>query len=119
VTIRFFTDEDVYGSIAPALRGCGYDAVSTPEAGRIGESDDSQLAWAASQGYVLVSFNVGHFASRHVEWLQGGRRHHGIVVSQQRPIGEVLRGLISLAKSLDAEAMLDRLEFVGDWLHVP
>lgn len=119
MTIRFFTDEDVYGSIAPALRGSGYDAVSTPEVGRIGESDDSQLAWAAGQGYVLVSFNVGHFASRHAEWLQGGRHHHGIVVSQQRPIGEVLRGLIHLAKSLDAEAMRDRLEFVGDWLPVP
>jgi len=31
--IRFFTDEDVYGAIAPALRTAGFDAVSTPEFG--------------------------------------------------------------------------------------
>ncbi len=43
-SIRFFTDEDVYGSVAPALRQHGYDAVSTPEAGRLAESDDNQ-AW--------------------------------------------------------------------------
>jgi hypothetical protein len=44
---RFFTDEDVYGAVAPALRKAGFDAVSTPEARRLGESDESQLTWAA------------------------------------------------------------------------
>jgi hypothetical protein len=29
--IRFFTDEDVYGSVAPALRRAGRDALSTPD----------------------------------------------------------------------------------------
>ena len=33
--IRFFTDEDVYGTLAAALRAAGCDAVSTPEAGRL------------------------------------------------------------------------------------
>jgi len=119
MTIRFFTDEDVYGSIAPALRESGYDAVSTPEVGRMGESDESQLGWAADQGYVLMTFNVSHFASRHAEWLKLGRHHAGIVVSQQRPIGDVLRGLIHLARRRDAEAMRGRLEFLGDWLEMP
>jgi hypothetical protein len=41
--IRFFTDEDVYGSVAGALRRVGYVAVSTPEMGRLRESDESQL----------------------------------------------------------------------------
>ena len=46
----FFTDEDIYAAVAVALRKAGLDAVSTPEAGRLGESDDSQLAWATHQG---------------------------------------------------------------------
>ncbi len=41
--IRFFTDEDVYGSVTPKLREKGVDAVSTPEANRLGENDESQL----------------------------------------------------------------------------
>jgi hypothetical protein len=41
--IRFLTDEDVYGSVAGKLRRRDIDAVSTPETGRLGESDASQL----------------------------------------------------------------------------
>ena len=44
-----------------------------------------------------------------------GRHHAGIVVSSQRPIGEVIRRLLHLASALDAESMRDRLEFLSDW----
>jgi len=47
--IRFFTDEDIYGAAAVALRRAGFDAVSTPETGRLGETDESQLVWATSE----------------------------------------------------------------------
>ena len=30
--VKFFTDEDVYAAVAPALTKAGGDAVSTPEA---------------------------------------------------------------------------------------
>ena len=113
--IRLLTDEDVYGSIAAALCRAGFDAVSTPDAGRLGESDESQLLWAASQGRVLVTFNVAHFAGLHASWLRRDRHHAGIVVTYQRPIGDVLRRLLHLANSLDSEAMCDRLEFLSDW----
>jgi hypothetical protein len=112
---RFFTDEDSYGVTAVALRRAGFDAVSTPEAGRLRKSDESQLEWASQEGRVLVTFNVGHFADRHADWLRQGRHHAGIVVSSQRPIGDLLRRLLHLAGTLDAEAMRDRLEFLSDW----
>ena len=111
----FFTDEDIYAAVAVALRKAGLDAVSTPEAGRLGESDDSQLAWAADQGRVLVTFNVAHFSALHSTWIGAGRHHAGIAVSSQRPIGDVVRRLLHLADTLDATAMQDRLEFLGDW----
>ncbi|HEX5472098.1 MAG TPA: DUF5615 family PIN-like protein [Lacipirellulaceae bacterium] len=112
---RVFTDEDIYGAIAPSLRRAGFDAVSTPEAGRIGETDKSQLRWAASQGYVFVTFNVGDFVALLLAWLQRGDHHAGIVVSQQRSIGDLLRRLINVSENLDGSAMRDRLEFLGDW----
>ena len=31
--IRFFTDEDIHGHVAPQLCAHGIDAISTPEAG--------------------------------------------------------------------------------------
>jgi len=112
--IRFFTDEDVYGSVAAKLREKGFDSVSTPEANRLGESDESQLAWAAQEGRVILTFNVEDFARLHVEWLTHSD-HAGIIVSSQRPVGDLLRRVLALATSLSAEEMQDRIEFLGNW----
>lgn len=111
----FFTDEDVCAAVAVGLRKAGLGAVSTPETGRLGESDESQLAWAAGQGRVLITFNVAHFSVIHSAWIGKNRHHSGIVVSSQRSVGDMLRRLLHLADTLDATAMQDRLEFLGDW----
>jgi hypothetical protein len=113
--IRFFTDEDIYAAVAPTLRRAGFDAVSAPEVGRLGESDESQLLWSAGQRRTIVTFNVGHFAALHTLWQQQGQHHAGIVVSNQRPIGDLMRRLLHLANTLDAASMSDRLEFLSDW----
>ena len=113
--VRFFTDEDVYAAIAPALRKAGLDALSAPEAHRLGKSDDSQLAFAADEGRVFVTFNVAHFTALHRAWLSQGRHHAGIIVSSQRPIGDMLRRILHLARTLDAETLRDRLEYLSDW----
>src|SRR5690554_701225 len=108
-SIRFFTDEDIYGTVAPALRRAGFDAISTPELGRLGQSDESQLSWATQENRVLVTFNVGDFTALHIEWVRSGRTHAGIVVSSQRPLRDILRRLLHLAENLDAETMQNRL----------
>jgi MYXO-CTERM domain-containing protein len=56
---------------------------------------------------------VAHFVTLHSAWLQQGRHHAGIVVSNQRPLGDLLRRLRYLAAALDADAMQDRLEFLS------
>jgi hypothetical protein len=112
---RFFTDEDLYAAVAPALRRAGVDAISAPEAGLLGAADEAQLTWAANAGRTLITFNVAHFAALHGTWIAQGQHHAGLVVSSQRAIGDVLRRLLHLAGSLDAEGLRDRLEFLGDW----
>ena len=114
-TIRFFTDEDVYSAIAVALRRASIDVCTTPEVGRRGQSDESQLEWALIEGRVIVTFNVAHFADLHSTWLLQGRRHAGIIVSSQRPIGDTVLRLLHISNTLDAQAMHNRLEFLGDW----
>ena len=105
-TIRFFLDEDIYGAISTALKDRGVDGISTPEVERRGESDESQLKWAAAHGRVLVTFNVAHFAKLHGTWIEQGRHHAGIVVSSQRPIGDLLGRMVHLAKTLNADECL-------------
>jgi Domain of unknown function (DUF5615) len=113
--MRFFTDEDIYGAVAVALRRAGFDAVSTPESGRLGETDDSQLAWAFGERRSLVTFNVAHFAALHGLLIANGRHHTGIIVSSQRPIGDLMKRLLHLGSVLDADSISDRLEFLSDW----
>lgn len=111
----FFTDEDIYAAVAPALRKFGLDAVSTPEADRLGEPDEEQLTYATRCERVLVTFNVAHFAHLHAEWMATGQHHAGIVISSQRSVGDVLRRLRNLAAKLDADALKNRLAYLGDW----
>lgn len=113
--LRFLTDEDVFSDIALALRNRGFDAVSTPEVNRLTEDDPSQLDWAAREGRVLMSFNVGDFVALHSEWLTTGKHHAGLIVSAQRPLGETLRRMLNLAAALSAEDLRDRLEFLTNW----
>lgn len=113
--IRFLMDEDVYGAVASALRRAGVDAISTTECGRSGESDESQLDWASIENLALFTFNVGHFAHLHAARISQGRHHAGIIVSSQRPIGDVIRRLLHLASTLDAETIRDCLIFLSDW----
>jgi hypothetical protein len=68
------------------------------------------------KGRVLITFNVADFARLHHEWADDGRGHAGLIVSRQRPVGEVVRGVERLATVLDREAMRDRLEYLGGWV---
>jgi len=105
-SIRFFTDEDVYGAVAVQLRAAGFDAVSTSDMNRLDELDEPHVEWAAQEHRVLVTFNVGHFAQLHYQWMASSR---------QRSIGEVMRRLLHLARTLAADDMLDRLEYLSNW----
>lgn len=106
---------DVYGSVAAKLRQRGFDAVSAPEADRLGETDVSQLVWATRENRVLLTFNVADFVRIHEEWLGSSRHHAGIIVSSHRAIGDLLRRIVALASSLNADEMKDRLEFLRNW----
>jgi hypothetical protein len=114
-SIAFFTDEDVHGQLVGILRSHGFDAVSAPETDRLSETDPAHLQWCVAEKRCIVSFNVGDFADLHREWLTEGKHHTGIIVSDQRPIGDLSRRVLRLARTLTAEEMVDRLEYLSDW----
>lgn len=51
----------------------------------------------------------------HTELMFAGDPHMGIIVSHQRPIGDLMRRLLRLARTLTAEEMIDRLEYLNNW----
>lgn len=112
--IRIYTDEDVYGTVARALRDRGYDAITTPEAGNLGRSDEEQLAFAISERRTILTCNVGDFVRLHTETRQANREHGGMIVSKRLPISEMIRRMLALLNGISADEMRNRLEFLTD-----
>lgn len=90
-----------------ALRSAGFDVLTAAEAGNLELSDSAQLVWAAGQGRVIVTANLGHFAALHTEWASTGRVHSGIVLlTSQRAKPEVIATkLVTLARLRSPETM--------------
>jgi hypothetical protein len=75
--------------------------VTSLDSGMNARDDESQLTFAASQGRVLVSYNARDFASLHLDWLEHGRSHSGILIlpQQRYSTGEIVRRMLRLASS--------------------
>lgn len=59
--ITLLLDEDVRPILGEILRQRGYDAVHVLDAGRTGQSDAEQLAYAVSQRRTILTHNIRHF----------------------------------------------------------
>lgn len=75
-----YLDEDCQSdAYVHALRARGLDVTTVNEQGTNGSSDESQLAFATSRGWVLATRNVRDFTRLHSAWLRRGRTHAGII----------------------------------------
>ena len=74
--IRLYFDEDsMRRSLVRALRARGVDVITALDAGMIERDDAEHLDYAAEQGRVLCSFNVGDFYRLHSDYLAQGKPH--------------------------------------------
>ncbi len=110
--MSLYLDEDVQIGLAEALKARGVDV---QEAGNIGRNDLEQLAFAAGISRSLFSYNKGHFAKVHYDWMKLKKPHAGIILSDQLPIGIALRRLMKLYFSVDSDDMRNRLEYLSAW----
>jgi predicted nuclease of predicted toxin-antitoxin system len=113
--IKLYLDEHMHGELARALSQRGFDVATTVQAGGLGASDEEQLALAVSQNRTICTFDRENYARLHNQYLKSGWEHYGIIVSDQYPIGEVLRRLLNLLATLSAEDMCNRLEYLSQW----
>lgn len=113
--ISFYLDEHVQLALAEAMRARKIDVLTTQEAENIGLSDMQQLVFATKNKRSLFSYNIGHFAKIHYQWMNIRRLHGGIILSNQMTIGPVLRRLMRLYFSLNSEDIQNRLEYLSAW----
>jgi len=116
VRIKLYFDEDVDISLAIPLIQKGIDVLTTQEAGNKRLNDAGQLEFAVAAKRAFLTHNKRDFALLHKEYVIGSIEHYGIILSDQRPVGEMLRGLSRIIFSLSFEQMKNRREFLNNWL---
>jgi predicted nuclease of predicted toxin-antitoxin system len=113
--LLFYFDENIQTALADALTTRGIDVLTTQQGGNIGVEDIDQLTYAADKGRTILSYNKRDFALIHYQWMKVGRPHGGIILSDQLPIGVILRRLMRLYYMVKQEDMENRLEYLGAW----
>jgi hypothetical protein len=113
--IRLYLDEDTINrALIKALQARDIDILTAKEAQLIQVADEHHLEYATSLNRTVFTFNARDFAKLHTEYLSAKRRHAGIIISAQLPVGVILRRLLKLLHTRSAEDMQDWLEYLGD-----
>ena len=113
--ISLYFDENVDVSVAAGLRRRGVDVVTARDQGKLGADDEEHLAFAHSQGRVLVTHDVADFAGLHGRWLVAGKQHAGIAVSNVAAPGVLFRRLLQLCESVPQTEAAGHLIFLGQF----
>lgn len=101
-------DEHVRAAVTQGLRRRGIDVLTVQGAEALSASDAEHLAFARSQGRVLVTQDTD-FLRLHA----AGVSHTGIVYApQSRTVGEIIHGLLLIAQVFTPGDLIDHLEYL-------
>lgn len=86
-------------AVAEGLRAQGVEAASSHEVGNDGLTDEEQLSYAATRGWVLVSYNRNDFLALAARWFAEGKPFAGVILLLERrfprrEVGRQVKGLV-------------------------
>jgi uncharacterized protein with PIN domain len=110
--IALYLDEDVDVLVAELIRAYGFDVLTTRDAGLLGEDDEAQLAYAASEGRAMLTHNRADFERLAREYFASGKEHHGIIFAVRRPPQEMLRRLLLILNHLTADELQNQVRYM-------
>lgn len=107
--MKFYLDEHIPKGVVEGLRRRDVDVLTVQEADRSGDSDEKQLAFAAREGRVLVTFDDDF-----LRLDAAGIPHTGVVFSQtgRYTVGELIESLMLIANVIEPNEMKNHIEFV-------
>jgi hypothetical protein len=111
--VQFYMDHHVPAAITAGLRRRGVDVLTAEEDGSAALDDDPLLDRATSLGRVFFSQDEDLLAIAHRR-LKTGEEFAGVVYAHQLAvsIGQAVRDLELIAKTLEPEDMLNRVEYI-------
>jgi predicted nuclease of predicted toxin-antitoxin system len=107
--VRFHLDEHMHPAIAQALRRHGVDVTTTIEAELRTGDDHAQLAFARSEGRILVTDDADF-----LRFAGLNRDHSGIAFCRRSrlSVGQIINGLLLIYEVMTPTEMAGRVEFV-------
>jgi predicted nuclease of predicted toxin-antitoxin system len=114
--IRLLLDEDVPEAIAVALRLRGYNAETVRESGRKGLTDIEQLNYAHSEQRIFLTHNIADFVRIHLEYIRRGKKHCGIILSRQLPVGVIVKALLKFLSDPKAKDIQNQVIWLSEWI---
>ncbi len=110
--ISLLLDEDVQLSLGSALRRRGFDVIHAQELDRKGIPDSEQLSFAVKNERCIFSYNVKDFVLLHNDYVELEKKHWGIIISKQIPLGETFRKLLIFFQQNSKDSMRNKLKFL-------
>jgi hypothetical protein len=113
---KLHLNENLSQHLAAELRtryGC--DVTSSQELQMVSDPDAVQLIYAASQQRAILTFNVKDFVPLHELYIAEGREHWGIILSNQQPIGVLVRRLVRLLNAMSAEELRNQVIWLNEF----
>jgi hypothetical protein len=89
--------------------------ISAHEIAHLGVDDDVQLQFATEHERAILTFNTTHYIHLHQAWLREYKEHAGIIESDQLPIGETIRRLLSLLNQITADEIRNQLYWLQNF----
>ena len=111
--VQLYFDEDVSADIVANLRQRGLDVLCARDVELLQRDDDTQLAFAVSQGRVFVTHNRNDFEMRHRQYLSSGQEHFGIIIARRRFRPEhVVSRLLDILNQTMVDEMVNQLRYI-------
>lgn len=104
-----YTDEDMSALVATLLRSRGLDVTTVPEQTTLGKTDSEQLEFATSISRCIVTHNRVDFERLHLQFIEEGREHCGIIVVPQKSAYEVAQRVSILVNTLTIDSINNQL----------
>jgi hypothetical protein len=113
--LRFATDEDFNNRIVRGLlrRQPDLDILRVRDAGLAGKNDEDVLAWAASEGRILITHDVTTMKQAAYDRIAAGLPMPGVFeLSQDVPIGRALDEILLLVLCSDQDEWQGQVRFL-------
>ncbi len=109
---EIYLDEDVSVLVATLLLARGFTALTTRDSGQLGQTDSTQLDYAASHDLLFLTHNRVDFEALHRKYLASNQKHSGIVIASRRHPHDIVANLLRLLNGMTADELRGQLLYV-------